>query len=101
MGAAYGFEIHKALVTELQPDREVAASMNEINKQKRLRDAALMAAEAEKIKVVRQKRQLTLSIFKVRVLHVSAQRSSRASKTLLPVAQMRSCLAKRFPNCFW
>merc|ERR1712019_298896 len=52
--AAYGFEIHKALVTELQPDSEVAASMNEINKQKRLRDAALMAAEAEKIKIVKQ-----------------------------------------------
>merc|ERR1712048_1178156 len=52
--AAYGFEIHKALVTELQPDAEVAQSMNEINRQKRLRDAALMAAEAEKIKVVKQ-----------------------------------------------
>merc|ERR1711976_1049778 len=49
--AAYGFQIHKALVTELQPDSEVAQSMNEINKQKRLRDAALMAAEAEKIKI--------------------------------------------------
>merc|ERR1712019_2353 len=52
--AAYGFEIHKALVTELQPDAEVAQSMNEINRQKRLRDAALMAAEAEKIKIVKQ-----------------------------------------------
>lgn len=51
---AYGFEILKALVTELQPDAEVAQSMNEINKQKRLRDAAMMAAEAEKIKVVKQ-----------------------------------------------
>jgi len=50
----YGFEIHKALVTELQPDADVAHSMNEINKQKRLRDAALMAAEAEKIKIVKQ-----------------------------------------------
>jgi regulator of protease activity HflC (stomatin/prohibitin superfamily) len=50
----YGFVIHKALVTELVPDADVAASMNEINKQKRLRDAALMAAEAEKIKVVKQ-----------------------------------------------
>merc|ERR1711907_319560 len=50
----YGFQIHKALVTELQPDNEVAQSMNEINRQKRLRDAALMAAEAEKIKVVKQ-----------------------------------------------
>merc|ERR1712014_412989 len=34
-------------------DGSVVASMNEINKQKRLRDAALMAAEAEKIKAVK------------------------------------------------
>merc|ERR1712228_235836 len=52
--ASYGFQILKALVTELHPDQDVANSMNEINKQKRLRDAALMAAEAEKIKVVKQ-----------------------------------------------
>lgn len=50
----YGFCIHKALVTALEPDADVAKSMNEINKQKRLRDATLMAAEAEKIKVVKQ-----------------------------------------------
>jgi regulator of protease activity HflC (stomatin/prohibitin superfamily) len=49
----YGFIIHKALVTELVPDASVVQSMNEINKQKRLRDAAIMAAEAEKIKVVK------------------------------------------------
>mmetsp|Transcript_95059 Transcript_95059/g.306944 ORF Transcript_95059/g.306944 Transcript_95059/m.306944 type:complete len:321 (-) Transcript_95059:157-1119(-) len=48
----YGFKIHKALVTELKPSQEVMHSMNEINKQKRLRDAAVMAAEAEKIKIV-------------------------------------------------
>jgi len=51
--AAYGFQIHKALVTELLPNQEVVQSMNEINKQKRLRDAAIMAAEAEKVKVVK------------------------------------------------
>jgi regulator of protease activity HflC (stomatin/prohibitin superfamily) len=51
--AAYGFQIHKALVTELQPDASVQASMNEINKQRRLRDASIMAAEADKIKVVK------------------------------------------------
>merc|ERR1712151_922268 len=50
--AAYGFQIHKALVTELTPDQSVVQSMNKINKQKRLRDASIMAAEAEKIKVV-------------------------------------------------
>jgi len=49
----YGFAIHKALVTELTPNAEVMQSMNEINKQKRLRDASIMAAEAEKIKVVK------------------------------------------------
>jgi len=51
--SAYGFVIHKALVTELVPNAEVVQSMNEINKQKRLRDAAIMAAEAEKVKVVK------------------------------------------------
>merc|ERR1712039_217015 len=50
--AAYGFRIHKSLVTELTPNADVMQSMNEINKQKRLRDASIMAAEAEKIKVV-------------------------------------------------
>merc|ERR1719343_903947 len=50
---AFGFEIQKALVTELVPNAEVVQSMNEINKQKRLRDAAIMAAEAEKTKVVK------------------------------------------------
>lgn len=48
----YGFTIHKALVTEIKPNKEVRDSMNEINKQKRLRDAAIMQAEAEKIKKV-------------------------------------------------
>merc|ERR1711972_1157219 len=51
--ATYGFQIHKALVTELTPDKSVMDSMNEINKQKRLRDASIMAAEAEKTKVVK------------------------------------------------
>jgi regulator of protease activity HflC (stomatin/prohibitin superfamily) len=51
--AAYGFEILKALVTELQPDAEVAQAMNAINTQKRLRDAAALAAEADKVKVVK------------------------------------------------
>jgi len=51
--AAYGFQIHKALVTEVVPNAEVVQSMNEINKQKRLRDAAIMAAEADKVRIVK------------------------------------------------
>merc|ERR1719411_1748048 len=50
---SYGFAIHKSLVTELTPNADVMHSMNEINKQKRLRDASIMAAEAEKIKIVK------------------------------------------------
>jgi len=50
----YGFQIIKALVTELKPSQDVINSMNEINKQKRLRDAAMMAAEADKIRVVKK-----------------------------------------------
>mmetsp|Transcript_90553 Transcript_90553/g.157110 ORF Transcript_90553/g.157110 Transcript_90553/m.157110 type:complete len:327 (+) Transcript_90553:61-1041(+) len=49
----YGFTIHKALVTEVRPSSQVMEAMNEINKQKRLRDAATMAGEAQKIKVVK------------------------------------------------
>jgi len=49
----YGFRIHKALVTELQVNRDVMQSMNEINKQKRLWEAAIMAAEADKIRIVK------------------------------------------------
>lgn len=48
----YGFVIHKALVTELTPSQEVSQAMNEITRQSRLRDAEVMRAEAEKIKVV-------------------------------------------------
>jgi len=51
--AGFGFQIHKALVTDISVSREVMQSMNEINKQKRLRDASIMAAEAEKIRVVK------------------------------------------------
>lgn len=50
--AEYGFKIHRALVTEIKPDKEVVDSMNQINMQRRLRDAAIMAADAEKIRVV-------------------------------------------------
>jgi len=49
----YGFVIHKALVTELTPSQEVSSAMNEITRQSRLRDAEVMRAEAEKIKVIK------------------------------------------------
>jgi len=48
----YGFRIHKTLVTDVRPSKEVMQAMDEINRQKRLRDAEQMRAEAEKIKVV-------------------------------------------------
>jgi len=51
--AAYGFFINKALVTDLVPDAQVVQSMNEINRQKRLRDAAFMEAEGDKVRVVK------------------------------------------------
>jgi regulator of protease activity HflC (stomatin/prohibitin superfamily) len=51
---SYGFEVLKALVTELVPDAEVAHAMNDIIKQERLRDAAVMAAEADKIRIAKQ-----------------------------------------------
>jgi regulator of protease activity HflC (stomatin/prohibitin superfamily) len=48
----FGFDILKALVTDIDPDEKVKRSMNEINAAKRMKEAAKEKAEAEKIKVV-------------------------------------------------
>ena len=50
--ANYGFEIIKALVTDIDPDAKVKHAMNEINAAKRMKEAAKEYAEADKIKVV-------------------------------------------------
>jgi regulator of protease activity HflC (stomatin/prohibitin superfamily) len=49
----FGYGIVKALVTDIDPDAKVKASMNEINAAQRLREAAVQEAEAEKIRVVK------------------------------------------------
>lgn len=48
----FGFDIIKALITDIDPDEKVKHSMNEINAAKRMKEAAKEYAEAEKIKVV-------------------------------------------------
>jgi regulator of protease activity HflC (stomatin/prohibitin superfamily) len=50
----FGYLIVKALVTDIDPDERVKASMNEINAAARLREAAQEKAEAEKILTVKQ-----------------------------------------------
>lgn len=49
----FGYGIVKALVTDIDPDAKVKASMNEINAAQRLREAAVQQAEADKIRVVK------------------------------------------------
>mmetsp|Transcript_5550 Transcript_5550/g.7212 ORF Transcript_5550/g.7212 Transcript_5550/m.7212 type:complete len:256 (-) Transcript_5550:154-921(-) len=49
----FGYDIVKALVTDLSPDRGVKASMNEINAQKRLKEASTAKADGEKILLVK------------------------------------------------
>ncbi len=49
----FGYGIVKALVTDIDPDAKVKASMNEINAAQRLREAAIQQAEADKIRVVK------------------------------------------------
>lgn len=49
----FGYGILKALVTDIDPDAKVKASMNEINAAQRLRVAAVEQAEADKIRVVK------------------------------------------------
>lgn len=48
----YGYQIIKALVTDIDPDPEVKKSMNQINAAERLKVAAEFEAEAERIKIV-------------------------------------------------
>lgn len=50
----YGFAIINTLVTDINPDPTVRASMNSINAAQREREAAISLAEAEKIKIVKQ-----------------------------------------------
>lgn len=50
----YGFTIINTLVTDINPDPTVRASMNAINAAQREREAAISLAEAEKIKIVKQ-----------------------------------------------
>ncbi|MBD3688812.1 SPFH domain-containing protein [Nanchangia anserum] len=50
----YGFRIVNTLVTDINPDPTVRASMNSINAAQREREAAISLAEAEKIKIVKQ-----------------------------------------------
>ncbi len=49
----FGYGIIKALVTDIDPDAKVKASMNEINAAQRMREAAVQQAEADKIRVVK------------------------------------------------
>lgn len=49
----YGYEIIKALVTDLNPDSRVKASMNEINAQNRLKEASSARGDGEKILLVK------------------------------------------------
>ena len=49
----YGFNIVSVLITDLRPDASVLRAMNEINAARRLREAAIDKAEAEKILAVK------------------------------------------------
>lgn len=49
MMSEFGYDIIKALVTDISPDAKVKAAMNEINEAQRLRIAATERGEAEKI----------------------------------------------------
>ena len=54
MMSNFGYDIIKALVTDIDPDVKVKAAMNEINEQQRLRVAAEQKGEAEKILTVKR-----------------------------------------------
>lgn len=49
----YGYQILESLVIDINPDKKVKISMNEINASKRLKEAASHKAEAEKVRQVK------------------------------------------------
>ena len=50
----YGYDISKALITDIDPDHKVKDAMNRINAAKRDREAALEEGEGLKIKIIKQ-----------------------------------------------
>lgn len=50
----YGYQIIRALITDIDPDHKVKESMNRINAAKRDREAALEEAEGNKIRIVKE-----------------------------------------------
>jgi len=48
----HGYSIEKTLVTDIEPDVKVREAMNEINAQKRLKEATREKAEAKKIEII-------------------------------------------------
>ena len=50
----YGYKIVKTLITDINPDELVKASMNKINAATREKEAAVQEAEAEKIRIVKR-----------------------------------------------
>lgn len=71
----FGYDILKALVTNLDPDDKVKAAMNEINEQQRLRMAAQEKGEAEKILRVKNAEAEAESM-KLQGMGVAAQRKA-------------------------
>lgn len=53
---AYGYDIIKTLVTDIDPDQQVKAAMNRINASEREKTAAEYEAEADRIKIVAKAR---------------------------------------------
>jgi len=52
--AGFGYEILATPITDIEPNAEVKRAMNEINKAKRMRAAAVDAGEAVKIKAIKE-----------------------------------------------
>mmetsp|Transcript_25407 Transcript_25407/g.69356 ORF Transcript_25407/g.69356 Transcript_25407/m.69356 type:complete len:329 (-) Transcript_25407:85-1071(-) len=97
----YGIIVHKVLITDIEPDSEVIQSMNEINKQKRLRDAVEMSAEADKIRRVKAA-EASAEATHLKGVGVARQRRAiieglddgicQAGEDALPLGQIRELL---------
>lgn len=73
----YGYNIHHALLTDIQPNELVRHSMNEIQASKRMKEAAPHKAEATKVELVKN----------------SEAKAERAHLSGIGVARQRSAIA--------
>lgn len=80
---SYGYDIIKALVTDIDPDEQVKHAMNRINAAEREKTAAEYESEAQRIRIVAvAKAEAESKNYKVKVLQTNVEKLQKVWKNL-------------------